>query len=306
MPISVTCPCGKKLNAPDTFAGKKAKCPVCKQMLMVPEPLEVIEEEIEFIDDAEEIDEVPLPKAKVARPKTRAEKIEENAEEPESRSDAPEQTAFDRKLSGDTQASNPGNVKVDFWFSFQNYPTGTLVMVAIGLVLLGLGAWNFMTPNGGKSGAGFVAVGIGAFGLCAWGWYMFSRTMIYGCANPGVVVDVDQGLVAVITDLDCGIGEEHWVIKITKHPLSKMTGGPGQDGMRLGTVAGYAGDPNKGHWDTFEPWVVNCLTRDKKRVKKVLSTFSARDWALLNEGLKEVPTPYKAGQWRVLEDMEEE
>ncbi len=306
MPISVTCPCGKKLNAPDTLAGKKAKCPACKQMLTVPEPLEVIEDEIEFIDDAEVVDEVPLPKARAARPKTRAQKIEEHADEAEGRSDAPEQTAIDRKLSGDTQASNPGNVKVDYLFAFLNYPTGTLVMVAIGLVLLGLGAWNFMTPNAGKSGAGFVGVGIGTFVLCAWGWYMFSRTMIYGCANPGLVVDADQGLVAVITDLDCGIGEEHWVIKITKQPLSKMTGGPAQDGMRVGTVAGYAGDPNKGHWDTFEPWPVNCLTRDKKRIKKVLSTFSARDWALLNEGLKEVPTPYKPGQWRVLEDLDQE
>ena len=59
MPISVTCPCGKKLNAPDTLAGKRAKCPVCKELVEIPEPLEVIEDEIEFIDDAEVIAEVP-------------------------------------------------------------------------------------------------------------------------------------------------------------------------------------------------------------------------------------------------------
>ena len=303
MPISVSCKCGKKLNAPDTLAGKKAKCPACSAMLVVPEVLELIEDEIEFIDEAELVDEVPLPKARAARPKTKAEKFAEYDAEPESRSDAPEQTEYDRKLSGDTHASNPGNVKVDVLFAFMNSPTGTLVMVAVALVLLALGAWNFTKPDGGKNGSGFVAVGIGTLMICAYGWHLFSRTMIYGCANPGVVVDADKGLVAVITDLDCGAGEEHWVIKIGKYPLSKMTGGPGEDGMRLGTVAGYAGDASKGHWDTFEPYVVNCLTRDKKRIKKVLATFSARDWVMLNEGLKEVPTPYKTGQWRVLEDL---
>jgi hypothetical protein len=29
MPISITCPCGKKLKVPDNAAGKKAKCPAC-------------------------------------------------------------------------------------------------------------------------------------------------------------------------------------------------------------------------------------------------------------------------------------
>ena len=107
MPISVTCPCGKKLTAPDTLAGKRAKCPACKELVKIPEPLEVIEDEIEFIDDVEVIDEVPLPKPRVAGPKSRAQKIEEYDSEPEDVSDAPGQTALDRKLSGDTQASNP-------------------------------------------------------------------------------------------------------------------------------------------------------------------------------------------------------
>jgi hypothetical protein len=37
MPISVFCPkCGKKLKAPDTAAGKKAKCPQCQTVLTLP------------------------------------------------------------------------------------------------------------------------------------------------------------------------------------------------------------------------------------------------------------------------------
>jgi hypothetical protein len=37
MPISVHCPqCGKKLNAPDSAAGKRARCPQCKTILTLP------------------------------------------------------------------------------------------------------------------------------------------------------------------------------------------------------------------------------------------------------------------------------
>ena len=51
MPIQVICSCGKKLNAPDTLAGKRAKCPGCQTQILIPEPLEVIEDELEFIEE---------------------------------------------------------------------------------------------------------------------------------------------------------------------------------------------------------------------------------------------------------------
>jgi hypothetical protein len=39
MPITVTCPqCGKKLNAPDSAAGKQARCPACKTTMTLPNP----------------------------------------------------------------------------------------------------------------------------------------------------------------------------------------------------------------------------------------------------------------------------
>ena len=46
MPIEVQCPCGKSLNAPDDYAGKRIKCPVCGELLTVPadeSPEEVVE-----------------------------------------------------------------------------------------------------------------------------------------------------------------------------------------------------------------------------------------------------------------------
>lgn len=47
MPIPVSCDCGKKLNAPDAMAGKRAKCPGCQRPLLIPEALEVIDEGLE-------------------------------------------------------------------------------------------------------------------------------------------------------------------------------------------------------------------------------------------------------------------
>ena len=45
MPIKMNCPsCNKTLSAPDTAAGKNAKCPVCGQIMTVPETIHEAEE----------------------------------------------------------------------------------------------------------------------------------------------------------------------------------------------------------------------------------------------------------------------
>ncbi|MFV0443559.1 MAG: PrsW family glutamic-type intramembrane protease [Planctomycetaceae bacterium] len=47
MPISFQCPhCGKTLRIPDQHAGKKGKCPGCKQLLSIPTPAESFDNEI--------------------------------------------------------------------------------------------------------------------------------------------------------------------------------------------------------------------------------------------------------------------
>ncbi len=55
MPISVRCPkCQKKLQAPDSLAGKRAKCPHCGQLMRLPEPApqtEEVEEDKEVLED---------------------------------------------------------------------------------------------------------------------------------------------------------------------------------------------------------------------------------------------------------------
>jgi hypothetical protein len=38
MPIIVKCSCGQEVNAPDQYAGKRVRCPACKDVLTVPDP----------------------------------------------------------------------------------------------------------------------------------------------------------------------------------------------------------------------------------------------------------------------------
>lgn len=71
MPISTECPdCGKQLRAPESAAGKRAKCPQCGGVVPIPEA-EVIDDD-EFFDDSfdddDRIEDYPAaPRGKPAR-----------------------------------------------------------------------------------------------------------------------------------------------------------------------------------------------------------------------------------------------
>ena len=69
MPILVHCDCGKATKVRDELAGKKIRCPKCKAVMEVPEPLvEPLEEDDpEFLVEA---GEPPLPTPKPAKKRT--------------------------------------------------------------------------------------------------------------------------------------------------------------------------------------------------------------------------------------------
>ena len=50
MPITVSCPCGKKLRVADEHAGKRVKCPACQAVSTVPAPEP--EPEFEIVEPA--------------------------------------------------------------------------------------------------------------------------------------------------------------------------------------------------------------------------------------------------------------
>ena len=65
MAIKVSCTCGKTISAKDEFAGRRVKCPACKEPLRIPKP-KVEEESYDDewdLDDygEEEYEASPLP-----------------------------------------------------------------------------------------------------------------------------------------------------------------------------------------------------------------------------------------------------
>jgi phage FluMu protein Com len=64
MSIAVRCPkCEKKLNAPDSAAGKRAKCPACGQVMQMPAPPSKPPQAEEAFEDLRATDPLGLPPA---------------------------------------------------------------------------------------------------------------------------------------------------------------------------------------------------------------------------------------------------
>ncbi|MFL5342900.1 MAG: hypothetical protein ACJ8F7_22425 [Gemmataceae bacterium] len=51
MSIAITCGCGKNLKVADEFAGRKGKCPACRQAILIPAPATEVAEAVEAVDD---------------------------------------------------------------------------------------------------------------------------------------------------------------------------------------------------------------------------------------------------------------
>jgi hypothetical protein len=138
MPLSVSCPCGAKLNVPDSAAGKRVKCPRCGESLAVPTAaeFEVVEEEPAAPSRSRrrvEEDEDDRP----ARSSRRRDDDEEEDEE----DDRP------RKSKGKKKAKKSAGVPVWVWAA----GGGGVLIVGVVVAVLALGGKG---GGGGDSGGG--------------------------------------------------------------------------------------------------------------------------------------------------------
>lgn len=117
-----------------------------------------------------------------------------------------------------------------------------------------------------------------------------------GDVCPAVVVDADRKLIAAFTDLSKA-GPEVPAIRILKQPLGRVTGGPFETGTRLAFVALYNGYPQEPRWKGFGGHVVNAGTTSRKTIQRVLNSIPPEEWERLEEGLAQIPEPYRPGQY---------
>ncbi|NQE37776.1 DUF3239 domain-containing protein [Microcoleus asticus] len=212
-------------------------------------------------------------------------------------------------LDNNTQASNPGGLNVNYLCWIRSFPQEPVCLISsltvtIGCDLLvnwalwsGISAllheripilpfilitlflpinsafWKVISPILQK--ARFLAIHI-------------RERCLYGCVNPGIVINSNPTLVAVFTDLRTG-ETPHQAIKVLPQPLKRTKMGIPPVGMRLATIALYEGNVQKGHWDDFHPIVINCVTDNQTDIDRVLQSIPDWEWLELELGLGEIP-----------------
>lgn len=137
----------------------------------------------------------------------------------------------------------------------------------------------------------------------AFHYMQIKEQFLYGCINPGVVVDQEKGLVAVLTNLSSGRVEPYWVIKILEERLDLLPENTDTHaGEKFATVAIYSRTPKsakQGLWKDFHPIVVDCLVDDAARCRHAFLSIEAMEWDFLKHALSQVNTPHKPGLYPV-------
>ncbi len=193
----------------------------------------------------------------------------------------------------ESAASNPGRLEVNWGRYLQCFPLWPTTFAGSAFVFFTLGDklhWVFWIPTA-----------LAAFSLWVW-WFRTRMHFVGGCINPGKVVSLHPPLIAVYTDLSKG-GVSYPVVKVLKHPLSRMYDGPYQVGDDMATIAVYqpGNDEAQLHWDDFYPVAVQCATMDSEEIDRVYESIDEDSWETMEAALKQVPQPYKPGLHRIRE-----
>lgn len=179
-------------------------------------------------------------------------------------------------------------IKVNFKVLIKCYP-GEIIFYLVGLIV-GLALLTVYPTLGGV----IICISIIA---CIVNLNTWKAHFAQGALLPGIVVNPDKNLIAVVADMDSQGGRPYPVVKIAKRPIKSATGAPFRKGARLATVATFHNSnliSNK-RWTDFNPIVVNCATASQKTIKRAINAIDEEDWEFLLQVVKKMEQPFKPG-----------
>jgi len=279
MAIEFSCQCGARFRVEDEVAGKRARCKVCRQYVIIPaESTAVTAKQPATVAASSSRHQTPPPLPPVSSPSPPVDPWMER------------QIEQHQKLT-QSAASSPGRLRISHlkhWLSFPLWPT-----LWLGLLLL-------VTMAGLLIHWALLILAMPLAGLLWLYWWIQRAKFISGCTNPAMVVSLDPPLIAVLTDLALSPAGTRWhYIKVLEQPLNSMTGELARVGQRLATVATYRKGNSNEHWNDFSPVVVNCVTWSIGDIARVFSTLTSGDWQDFDCALRQIPPPLSAGLYKV-------
>lgn len=194
-----------------------------------------------------------------------------------------------RIVDESTVASNPGNVVFNplVWLKFHTKLTyGVLFTVLLIAVLMTFASFWLVLPA------------LVVF-LPKVNYFLRYKKehFLFGDSNGGIVISDDPKLVAVTTNLS-KYGGSYPVVKIIDYKGKSILG------ERIGTVALYFGSEDEGcpHWIGFDPVPIEYATGNKKEIQAAIESYENSQWTEIKKRLKQVPTPYQKGLYRIEEE----
>jgi len=189
-------------------------------------------------------------------------------------------------IDNSTVASNPGQIRFKplVWLKYK-WPAASLFL--LGLVALALLA----LLKGGVLlyGLAIVAVLVNVI------YWIRCKEHFTADSNPGLIISVNPPLAAVWTDLTKGLGNFP-VVKVIPYKVKRDL----EVHDRIGTVAVYSHGEGP-HWSDFNPVPIEYATDDRMDIDREVENYEEWQWKLLEEGIAELPRPYRPGLFRVQE-----
>lgn len=276
MPIALQCPCGKRYQVNEAYAGRPVACPACKRRLIVPQTATPESTKSEYTGVASP--SLARPKALSPRPQTIG------ARSPVTSAPVQGSRLAPVKSDGMSSASNPGRLYIEIGQTLRCH------WVYVGAVA-GLISLIFFAAFSTEKVAPWLRwlAPLGVPGMFVYWLTLMKDKMARGNICAAVVTGQTPYRVAVYTDLSTMSGVSHpAVLVMDAKELVHAPGGPPKVGDRLAAVSLYSGPAKDGAWRGFSPTLVVAVTRNAADIARVNASISEDDWAEVEQAVVEL------------------